>query len=472
MRSFLRTALALSSAGVVLAACSDQPASAPTAPGVLRSLPARAQPLVVAATCDPNGLKAIYRDYATKPNDVGLSIIGDIPGALKADAAVSGGPVPGASATNKVLDAFARIALIRGTTDMNPAVTGQTFDNLVRGLLKCARTELYAGAPEPDAPGGPGFRPAVGKFWELEVVGPGLSNAVFERGSKETDDTFWALYPKTGAWGTSIVSPLTGNRAIAYGYRKSFLQSNAKIGSSFENRFLPAAPGLAKGILLFCAGTSSPVTVGNQAKINHANKFLAEVANPPSCTPGPPSFTPTTGTLAFGRQLPLQLAQRAASYFWPQPLYAATMFGGGSVTGSPDDFSPSAVIDLSQVTPKYNDVHIADTFVGQPLKTITGADVRAQVLSSDNKAIPGVTVEFFIVGNSSNIAFFNDGGTEKASVLRTTSTESAPGAEDWFATLDAPLTKTGQHQIGVRVFFDGVVGTVVSTNKFNSKPAP
>ena len=476
MQSPLRTAFALLSTAVALTACTDQPASAPTAPNAPRVfVPRAASPLVLPSTCDPNTVKGYARDFVNKSNDPLLSTIGDIPSALRLDAAVQNGPVPGPNATDKVFDALAQVAAIRGTSNQNPAATGLNFDNLVRGLLKCAQAEvtLNAGEPEPPAPG-IGFRPALGPNWVFEVRGKTVSpadptGAAYERGS--TDNTWWALWPKNGAWDTDIQSSPTDHRVLVYGYRTT-APVPAQLGSSFEHKTIPAVSKPAgpahftlAGTVGLCVGDQSSLQVTLNQRVNHANVFLPLPATPPTCA-APPDFTPTTGSIAFGNWNPARLARRVAGFFAPQSLYAATLFFGGSVTGSPDDFSPSSVYDLSQYQLSglgaFADSRISRVLVETGTNSIT-VDVTVIGTSGPGteKAPNGTPVVLSIYGNSSSIAFFSDNGAPpSATVTRYT--------QNGVATFSGvKLTKAGGYQLQFQVSFDGAAGPALLSNSFN-----
>src|SRR5688500_13141717 len=131
MRSLLRTSLALCAASAVLAACTDQPA---TAPAVRATIPRAANALLLTGGCDVTQLKADARAYANRSNDVLVTIAGDIGGLTRNGVT--------AASTNKAFDGLARMAAIRGTSAMNPEVTGVVFDRLVRGFLKCMVTTV------------------------------------------------------------------------------------------------------------------------------------------------------------------------------------------------------------------------------------------------------------------------------------------------------------------------------------------
>jgi hypothetical protein len=145
------------------------------------------------------------------------------------------------------------------------------------------------------------------------------------------------------------------------------------------------------------------------------------------------------------------------------------MFDGGSITGRPDDFSPSAVYDLSQVKLVFDT--IANTFVNTPLAstTIPPHEVRVYAYSLDAVPvlIPGVDVVVRIAGNSSTISFF--GGTSSADATITADSVIAKGTPEGYAKLTGvTITKAGGVQLSARVNVADVVGgNLFFSNTFN-----
>src|SRR5687767_8598460 len=143
MRPVLRIA-SLLTAGAALAACSDQPNPAPTAPTVVRPSFAAAisRPDWIPGSCDITQLKSDARAYARKSNDVLLTIAGDLGTEVSKKGLTR-------AATNKALDGLSRIAVIRGTADQKSDVTAPVFNSLVEGFLSCTELEFTDGALEP-----------------------------------------------------------------------------------------------------------------------------------------------------------------------------------------------------------------------------------------------------------------------------------------------------------------------------------
>lgn len=476
MQSLLRIVLALSSAGAVLTACADQPTSAPTAPNGPRvTVPSMAGDLNFAGiTCDNTQLKADGRATADKSNDVLLTLIGDLPAALRTD-----GGTPGAASTDKAFDILARIAQIRGTPAQKPDVTGPVFDRLVKGVIRCMKSSVYAGAVEPTQPGAAtGFGPALGAGWVFEVRGKNSDPSVgaYER-SGVSAETWWGVWPRgILSWAEAIQSTLTQDRVLIYGYRTSSSAFPARLGSSVEHFTIPKVQRAPKAIppatqlpdpftltatIGLCFANAGQIATG--ARVNHANVFLAKL-DAIACDASAP-FTPTTGSLAVGRLNPVRLAQRAADFFWPQPLHAAAVFAGGSVTGRPDDFSPSAVWDLSQFRLSDPDT-IDDGRTSQALhyKASGNPPVTLNVsIAPGSVAAPdGTPVVLSIVGNSSSIAFFSDSGKAATPTV----TRYTQGGVVSYA--DVKLTKAGGYQVQFQIVFDGVQGGPVKvSNSFN-----
>src|SRR5215204_5054331 len=98
MRSQLRTSLALCAASAVLAACTDQPASAPTGPTVPRAPSLATNPLGNTGVCNVTDLKSYARAYANKSNDLLVTIAGDIQGLLTKNGS------PTVASTDKAFD--------------------------------------------------------------------------------------------------------------------------------------------------------------------------------------------------------------------------------------------------------------------------------------------------------------------------------------------------------------------------------
>lgn len=468
MRSPLARALALLSIGAALAACTDRP-DAPTGPNAAKPLGAHA--LTLTGSCDVTQLKSDGKAEASKANDVLLTYIGDISTALRADAAVPNGPVPGPAATDKAFDALSRIAVIRGTSDQKSTITPDVFDRLVKGLLLCMSSNTYANAA--DLPAG-GFGNALGKNWVFEVRGKTTSPAdptgpAFERGS--IDNTWWVFDKNATTWGDAISSNWAPDRVFIYGYRTNFLSGyNLVGGSSFEHRTIPKTikpnstnPFFTVAAIVGLCYSDGTVTPTSTQRVNHNGQFLALTSYGACSTP--PAFTPIA-SLASATFSPRVLANRVASFFAPQSLYAATFFAGGSVTGSPDDFSPSAVYDLSGLQ-LFKPDSIADGVTSQPLQLKTGGPItlKVNVTGTTQPAPDGTPVTVSISGNSSTIAFFADGSATATPSV--TVTRYTTGGVVTFNNLY--LTKSGGYTLAFQITAPPpatAVGPMVTTNSF------
>ena len=485
MRPLLRTALA-ALACVALAACSDEPTSASRTPTVVRpSLEVAAAGLLqVIKPCDITALKADARLYTNKSNDILQTIIGDLGAAVRNGASSAG--------DDKAFDGLARMAAIRGTSAQKPGVTGEVFDRLVKRFVGCMQEHVYGNVKEPDPPTVPGtlgggFKQALGGGWVFEVRGKSADpgGPAFER-STSTPQEWWAVDVPGGAWATAINSSLTDctgtaipavcDRVLIFGWRKDFIPSLARAGSAFEHRTIPDVNTsledgdnftLAADVGL-CVTDASPIEVNLTAqRVNHDSKFL-ELSGPIRCglTTPPPLVSQAHGSLAFRQLNPMRVARRAVDFLMPQ-LAHASMFDGGSITGRPDDFSPSAVIDLSQVKLVFDP--IADGSISTALASNTNPahEVRVYAYSvADNQPIPGVDVVVKIAGNSSTISFFS-GGSPDATVAPDGDMVIAKGTADGYARLTGvKLTKAGGYLLSAQVSVAGFTGTTL----FNSLP--
>jgi len=480
MRS-LRTALAISLASAALAACSDQPGSAPTDPSrpTVR-IPAAVNGAVLAlpACGDFTQLKADSRAY-TKSNDALLTIAGD----LQSEVGKRGRT---RAATNLVLDGLARIAAIRGTTAQNSDITALVFDRLVRGWLACPETTFTSGALEPTPPlttdGVGGFGPALGSHWVFEVRGKNTDppGGAYERNKPPVGTTFWALEPGetdgqgNPSWAASIGGSLGLGRIFIYGYQIDNNAIPAKFGSSFEHRTIPK---------ISPTGTNNPTfTLSEKVglcgldaqggrRVDHNNAFLPLVTSF-QCVQ-PPEILASSSSAIYALQSlnPISLAQRAMAFLAPQPLHAAISIVGGR--GGP--LSPSSVFDLSQYGLSIQGT-VADGKTSVPLAFVGSGNPPVTVFVSvpgNNGPVAapvGTPVAISIVGNSSSIAFFKDG----ASAPATATVTRFVGASGIVSFADVFLTKSGGYQVAFRVSLpngnggvDFLGGNVATSNSFN-----
>ncbi len=474
MRS-LRTALALSLASAALAACSDQPTSAPTDPSrPTVSIPATVNGAVLALpACDFTQLKSDSRAYAKKSNDVLLTIAGD----LQSEVGKRGRT---RAATNLVLDGLTRIAAIRGSLDQSSDVTAFVFNRLVHGWLACAGDDFLANAEEPNptptSDNVGGFGPALGSHWVFEVRGRTATDGAYERSKPDAaNSTFWALEPGEANWGSSIGGSLGLDRVFIYGYQIGNDAIPAKFGSSFEHRTIPRIPP---------QGTQNPTfTLSSKVglcgldaqggrRVDHDNEFLPLVTSLQCLTPATILASSSSAIYALRSLNPISLAQRAMGFLAPQPLHAAI----GVVGSRPKGLSPSAVYDLSQYglsglgTVADGKTSVALHLVGNGNPPIT---VSVSVPGPNNTTVAapvGTPVAISIVGNSSSIAFFKDGNTAPATATVT----RFVGANGIVSFANVFLTKAGGYQVAFQVSLpngnggvDFLGANVITSNSFN-----
>jgi hypothetical protein len=460
---FLRTPLALFLASAALAACSDQPTSAPTDPSRPRVIiPAAVNGDLAPTACDFTQLKSDSRAFVAKSNDVLLTIAGS----LQQEVGKRGRT---RTATNLVLDGLSRIAAVRGTADQNSAVTASVFNSLVHGWLACAENAFLANAQEPDVSGGFGL--ALGSHWVFEVrgkAGTDPAGGAYER-SKPTDPPttqFWALEPgevdKNGApdWAASIGGSLGLDRVFIYGYQTSNDVIPAKFGSSFEHRTIPKISSTFT--LSFKVGLCG-LDAQDGRRVDHADVFLPLVQSLACETPA----AIDAGSSIYALQLlnPISLAQRAIGFLAPQPLHAAI----GVVGGRGGSLSPSSVFDLSKYVLDGLGT-IADGRTSKQLALTDGSDVTVHVSVEGTDAPVGTPVTVSVVGNSSSIAFFKDGLTGA-----TGPTVTRPVGAGGIASFGKVfLTKAGGYQIAFQVAlpnasggFDFTGANVITSNSFN-----
>ena len=133
----------------------------------------------------------------------------------------------------------------------------------------------------------------------------------------------------------------------------------------------------------------------------------------------------------------------------------------GSVGGGRSVLSPFAVIDMQSVQLAF--VHgVADGAISLPLADTSGNPAQVRVSTLNGSPLSGATVTLSIAGNSSSIAYFQDGNAAaSATVSRVTDANGV-------ATFDnVRLTKAGGYILAAGGSFDGVPGTSVLSNSFN-----
>ena len=477
MRPLLRTGFALA-AGAALVACSDQPASAPTAVNPVRpSFALISRPTWLTGSCDANQLKSDARAYAKKSNDALVSIAGDLGAEVSKKGLTR-------VATNKALDGLSRIAAIRGTGDQNSDVTAPIFDRLVKGFLLCTELEFTDGALAPTPPGGGGFGGALGSHWAFEVRGQNTdATGIFERNkpaaAADAGNKFWVLQPGVSVagvpdWAASIGGTLgvALKRVFIYGYQTSATPAIAKAGSSFDHRSIPLITSTFTMSLK--VGLCGQEATGG-LRVNHAGEFGA--LSSPSCSPSPSAMLASSSIYAAVN--PSGLARRAVHYFAPQELHAAVAGIVGRDLGS---LSPSAVYDLSQYLLSGLGT-IADGQTTKPLKYAANSSPVTIKVTVDSSGTPvnaaiGTPVAISVVGNSSVIAYFTDGktGTPSPTVTRYVAADPITGKSTGIASFDEVyLTKAGGYNVAFQVALvnattgkiDFAGAQVLTSNSFN-----
>jgi hypothetical protein len=460
----LKTAFALTAAAFVLAACTDRPDSAPTAP--VAPAPVNLE-VGTAATfttlaCDFTLLKSDARDYASSGNDLLFTIISDLQKAKQKST-----PAAVAAANDKVFDGLARMAAIRGTSAQKSGVAnqGEVFDNLVHRFFGCASANISANAAEQDFAGALGAQP-----WMFEVRGKNIGDAVYddptgvayERGAPAA--AWWAVENAGASWNASITTSALAKRVLVYGYRTDYFGNpSGKLGASFDTYTIPhiqsSAPafGLAVKVGLCVFDTSDPLTpVTPTQRVNHDGTFLPNVSM--TCGASAPAYNVASASSPLS-----SFAQYAMSLITPKSAHAAAMFFGGSIGAAPSELSPSAVYDLGVTRLSFNGT-IADTRINTQLQTTGGAVLAVQALDADGVTpLPDVIVRLEIAGNESAIAFFRDGNQNKVFVDRET------GADGYARFTGVAVSKPGGHTLSAKVNVAEVVGTPKLSNQFNVK---
>jgi hypothetical protein len=448
-------AVAICAASLLASACSDHSAPAPTAPAAMT--PRTTVSLVPFATlaCDFTVLKADVRDFAVLGNrDPLATIVGDL------QALVKNGPTP--AGTDKVYDGLSRLALMRGnSTYQKTSATGALFDDLVRRLLGCAESYVVAGAPKNE------FKDALKAGWAFEVrgeAGVDAEEGVYERGAT---GSYWAAEASpTSTWAATISVAASGftatDRALVFGYRRDSFTNDPNIGSAFEHFTLPPT-GTGNALTLSPSLNIGLCNVATTStlRVQHVNTILNKTSL--ACAPPPAGFT----SVAMSQSMigtGAALARQLFGFFAPQNAYAA--FAAGSVGGAVSELSPSAVIDLQQVTLAFAQP-IADGTNSTALKDTLGNPVKVTVTSKGGTPLPYAIVKLTVAGNNSTIAYFTGSGAcqDGTCVIRTADT-------DGVVLFDGvKLTKAGGYTLAVSGTFDTGLNALTSplfySNPFN-----
>jgi hypothetical protein len=416
-----------------LAACGETPTSSRN-PQVAR---AATTPLTL--TCDINGLKSNARAYASSKQDPLYTIIGDLQQLVKRG--------PTEAGTDKAFDGLARLAAMRGTSAQLSTATGTAFNALTLGFLGCMESYISSNVPGDFSVAG-----ALNPGWMYEVRGKASDAATgaYERG----ESPYWAAEAPQG-W--SVAATSQAKRFLIYGYRLTdFLTTDPSVGSAFEIATIPtiASGKLALGSQLTIG--QCEVELSNTLRVQHVQTILPELGLACATPPAFATLSLPSGANGFSG---LRLAQRALDIFAPRPLEAAMIIG--SVGGGRSVLSPFAVIDMQSV--RFAFVHgIADGSISKPLADTSGDPAQVRVTTLNGTPLPGASVTLSIYGNSSSIAFFQDGSAAASTtVSRTTDANGV-------ATFDnVRLTKAGGYTLVAGGSFDGVAGASALSNLFN-----
>jgi len=417
----LRALIAIGGASAGLAACTDQPTSAPIVRPMARvnadALPA----------CDFSALRAAVRAYAdVNGNDV---IFGYIQG-MSTDPYGQG------------MKGLARIADIRANGPKKAGAGKDQAAAAITGFLACMSVgQVQTGFAT-------NIKSAVDSGGLFEVPHPDSTYAIFSRGVKEGVGTkFWAAKPAGGAtWGS-----LTGGlRYVVFGYKvngENGFDYNVvpMLGTELGAQDMPVE--FSGDLIIGACGS-----FGTSTRVLHVDDVLAD-QDMSFCLPKAPSLAFRSS--GFGSDLAL-LVRRGLSVFAPQTGYA---YGGG-VGGAVSELSPA---DLQPVTPTI-------TYTKQPLKTPAVGDslgVRVSLTSgtSPSKPLVNVVVTLAITGNSGLNALFLDPLTNKRCyfIQRTTDTQ---GLADFH---DVPLLKSGGYTLTATATFDGLVAAPKVSDPVNVK---
>jgi hypothetical protein len=287
-------------------------------------------------------------------------------------------------------------------------------------------------------------------MYEVRGKASDAAGGVYERG----ESPYWAAEAPQG-WAAASTS--IAKRLLVYGYRLTdFLTTDPTVGSAFE---VSTIPTIASGKLTL----GSPLTIGeceveltSTLRVQHEQTILKEEEL--SCDTPPAFATLSTPSGARGFS-PLRIAQRALDIFTPRTLQATMIIG--SVGGGRSVLSPFAVIDMQSVRLAFVDTIVNGT-ISNPLAAKSGGPVQVRVSTQNGSPLPDAAVTLSIAGNSSSIAFFQDGSAAASGTV--TRTTNANGV----ATFDnVKLTKAGGYTLVATGSFDGVGGTSVLSNLFN-----
>ena len=416
MQRKLRAFLAIGAATAGLAACSDQPTSAPVAPRMVGvgvnadALPACSFTTLkdaVRAYADVNGNDVIFnyiRDMSTDPYGQGMNGL-----ARLADIRANGPKKAGAGANQGAAAATAFLACM--------PIGGAVQDGFATNIVSAF---------------------AAGGLFEVPATAS--TDAIFSRGEPE-GATFWAAKPANGAsWG----SLTAGVRYVVFGYKING-------GNGFDYNTVPilgnaSMPGeFASDLIVGACGS-----FGAAIRILHVADVLFDQSMA-FCLPDSPGMALRAS--GFGSDLAM-LVRRSLSVFAPTSVHA---FGGG-VGGAISEMSPT---NLLNVTPTI-------TYTPQPAKTPTVGQplgVKVSVFSGSNP-LKDAIVTLTITGNSGLNALFLDPPPVNKRCYFIQRTTNAQGVADFS---NIPLLKPGGYTLTATATWNGLSAQAVVSDPTNVK---
>ena len=443
MRQQLRLASTLLVASAVLAACSDQPASAPVAPLVPRVNAA----LYTLPACNFTTLKSAVRNYVASSSDP----IYDNIRAMQQAADQAGVYAAG-------MDGLARLAVVRSSAGAVPALkkSGATAAQgaaVVTGFLACMNVgQVQEGFAT-------NIVSAMGSGGMFEVPDPTLSNAVFSKG-QAAGDLFWFAKPKSTTWGA-----LQGKRIMIFGYEISTYTGAFEdpVGGFNYN----TVPMLATTPTQQTFNNSSLLligvcgTVNSDVRIKHkASVLLKEtISDCPTNSPDIASLT-TGGAVNFAASL----ARKGLSLFTPQPLHAAMFFVG--VGGAVSELSPAIAAPIS-VNVAFTSQPI-DGVINRPIQgTIPNVGIQVLVETTKLSKLANAKVVLSVAGNSGLNAIFYDPSPNTATadpndVIGNTATVTRTTNANGIASFaGVSVIKAGGYEFSADANFDNLTGPTI-----------
>jgi hypothetical protein len=415
-------------AGAGLAACSDEPTSAPVVPrlsgiNAVYNLPA----------CNTTALKDAVRAYAdVSGNDSIFTYIRNID----------------TDAYNQGMNGLARIAQIRAS---GPKKTGAGADQAaaaVTAFLAC----MPIGAVQDDSfP--QHLKSALSAGGMFEVPTTASTASVFSRG-EAANTKYWVAKPADGAnWGSLASSSPGGLRYVVFGY-----EINGETG--FDFNVLPRLGSTAPDPNMPSEFLSSLIigacgTFDGAVRVLHEQDVLFDLHMLTICQ-GPSGPGMASLSSGFGSDFAM-FVRRGLSVFSPQAAYA---FGGG-VGGAVSELSPA---NLPTVAPKleYAPQPATNKAVSDPL----GIKVRVYTGASwaTGNALNNASVTLTVTGNSGKDAILLNTTTGESCFQFTRTTEN--GVANFS---DIAVTKSGGYTLTAESTWDKLPASATLSNLFNVK---